>query len=216
MKSKWRATVSETHEPYHQASQQREAGILGAFVFLATEIMLFGGLFAVSFTMRFLHPVEMVEASRKLHYGIGALNTAILLSSSFLVALAVQAARDASKRATYLCLTGAMMLGTAFLAVKAYEYRLEFTEGILPSLSGPAHSAGPVDRLFMNLYLISTALHALHVSIGVALLSIMAWRVKRNAMALPERAITVEVVGLYWHLVDVIWLFLYPTLYLVR
>jgi cytochrome c oxidase subunit 3 len=206
----------ETHSPYSQALQQREADILGTFIFLATEIMLFGGLFAVAFAMRFLHPAEMVEASKKLHYGIGAVNTAILLSSSFLVALAVQAARNGIRRTTSLCLIGAIALGVAFIAIKAYEYRIEYTEGIFPLASLPAHFSGPVEHLFTNLYLIATALHAVHVSVGIVLLSILAWRVRCNAMVLPERAITVEVAGLYWHLVDVIWLFLYPTLYLVR
>ncbi|MCL4767676.1 MAG: cytochrome c oxidase subunit 3 [Hyphomicrobiaceae bacterium] len=203
-------------EPFREIRQQHEADMLGMYIFLATEIMLFGGLFAAIFVVRVLHPIEVVEASRRLHYFIGAINTGILLSSSLAVALAVQAARAALARRAALFLVAAAALGVAFLGLKALEYSKEYDEGLLPVFSDPGRFSGPVEHLFMNLYLISTGLHAIHVTIGVLLLGGLALRLTGGALRLPDRVIVVEACGLYWHLVDVIWVFLYPVLYLAR
>jgi cytochrome c oxidase subunit 3 len=189
-------------QPYSTATQQREAAVMGMYVFLGTEIMLFGGLFAVSLGLRLCHPREFVEASRHLHLWIGAANTAVLLTSSAAVALAVQAARAQQARAIRWLLLLAALLGAAFLAIKAYEYATEYREGLLLGGAG-------VQRLFMDLYLVSTGLHAVHVTAGIVLLTTV-------AMAAPRRAVVVENAGLFWHLVDAIWVFLYPVLYLAR
>jgi cytochrome c oxidase subunit 3 len=189
-------------QPYSTAPQQREAAVMGMFVFLGTEIMLFGGLFAVALGLRLTHPREFVESSKHLHVWIGAINTAILLTSSAAVALAVHAARARQPRTTRILFLVAAGLGMAFLGIKAYEYASEYTEGLLLPQAG-------VQRLFMDLYLVSTGLHALHVAVGAALLAAVA------AFA-PRRSTVVENVGLFWHLVDAIWVFLYPVLYLAR
>jgi cytochrome c oxidase subunit 3 len=206
----------QLREPYATLDQQRTADKLGMFVFLATEIMLFSGLFAVAFVLRILHRPEYVEASRHLHLWIGGANTLVLLTSSLAVALAVALARRGAAGQTFWCLLAAALLGLAFLGIKAFEYSLEYGEGLLPAFGEPTRFAGPVQRLFMDLYLIATSLHALHVTGGIILLAILAWRVRRGATALPQRAITIELGGLYWHLVDAIWVFLYPVLYLAR
>lgn len=206
----------ELREPFRDATQQREADMMGMYVFLASEVMLFGGIFAVIFVVRVLHPREVVEASLRLHLFIGAANTAVLLTSSLAVALAVQAARAAWAGGAALLLAGAAALGIAFLGIKAVEYFEEYREGLLPGLSDPPHVSGPVEHLFMDLYLVATGLHAIHVTVGVALLGGLAARLAWRRLRLPERAVVVETCGLYWHLVDVIWVFLYPALYLAR
>lgn len=206
----------ELHEPFHDAAQQRDADMLGMYVFLASEIMLFGGLFAVAFVLRLLHPHEVVAASKQLHVYIGAINTAILLTSSLCVALALPAARGGARRWAALLLGGAALLGVAFLGLKAFEYSLEYRDGLLPGVNDPGRFSGPVEHLFMDLYLVATGLHAIHVTIGIALLTGLAWRIRQGWLPLPQRAVVVEMSGLYWHLVDVIWVFLYPVLYLAR
>ena len=195
--------------PYATRPQQREAAMLGMFIFLATEIMLFGGLFAVALGLRLGHPQEYVAASRQLHVWIGAANTAVLLTSSAAVALGVHIARAGRTRATAPLFAGAALLGLGFLGIKAYEYAIEYGEGLLLGGTG-------VQRLFMDLYLVSTGLHALHVTAGVLLLAGVAGIVERRRLRLPRRAVVVENAGLFWHLVDAIWVFLYPVLYLAR
>ncbi|WP_372020712.1 cytochrome c oxidase subunit 3 [Tistrella mobilis] len=204
------------HDPYARPAQQRTADLMGMFVFLGTEIMLFGGLFAAIYVVRGLHPHEVVAASRRLHLFIGAANTAILLTSSLAVAVAVRAARAGRVRLGWMLLLGAALTGLLFLGVKGMEWGMEAEEGLLPFRGMSDGLSGPVDRLFMNLYMIATGLHAIHVSIGVVLLAGLALRIGIGRLQLPERAVVVEVAGLYWHLVDVIWVFLYPALYLIR
>ncbi|HEY6980322.1 cytochrome c oxidase subunit 3 [Reyranella sp.] len=202
--------------PYVDAEQQRAAGLMGMYVFLGSEIMLFGGLFAAALVIRVLYPHEVVEASKALHIWIGAINTAVLLTSSLAVAVAVHAARQGQRRTVVMLFAIAAVLGVAFLAIKAFEYSREYADGVLPGFSDPARFTGNVEHLFMNLYLIATALHALHVTVGVALLSGVATFVGTERLLLPRRSIVVENTGLYWHLVDAIWVFLYPVLYLAR
>jgi cytochrome c oxidase subunit 3 len=202
--------------PYSTAPQQREAAVMGMCVFLGSEIMLFGGLFVVASVLRLLHPYDVVEASKHLHLWIGGLNTAVLLTSSACVALGVHAAKAGQRGQTALLLGGAALLGLAFLGIKAFEYGVEHAEGMLPGVGGTTHFATPAAQLFMDLYFISTALHAVHVGIGVLLLSGVAAAAFRRWLVLPRRAIAVANAGLYWHLVDAIWVFLYPVLYLAR
>ncbi|SMF72771.1 cytochrome c oxidase subunit 3 [Xaviernesmea oryzae] len=210
------AETRSVAEPYRDARQQRDAAMLGMYVFLGSEIMLFGGLFAVAAVMRLLHPAEVVEASKALHVWIGAVNTAVLLTSSLFVALAVDCAKGGRRRGTGAWLFSAASLGAVFLAIKVYEYSLEHAEGLLPGLGAPLKVSTPVQRAFMDLYLVATGLHALHLLIGILLLLVIAIRAASGRLLLPERAIVPVTAGLYWHLVDVIWVFLYPILYLAR
>ncbi|MEA1648234.1 cytochrome c oxidase subunit 3 [Nitrospirillum sp. BR 11164] len=196
--------------------RQRDTTLMGMYLFLASEIMLFGGLFAVALALRLLHPQEVVAASRRLHYGIGAANTVVLLTSSLAVALAVAAAEMGKVKGTAAGLLAAAGLGLGFLALKAVEYGMEIREQLLPAFTPAEAFESPSAHLFMDLYLVATTLHVVHVTVGVGLLAGLAWRVHRRSLTLPRSAMGVEVVGLYWHLVDVIWVFLYPVLYLVR
>lgn len=203
-------------EPFTDAAQQHKADMMGMYVFLASEIMLFGGLFAGILVYRLLHHAEVIEASRRLHLWISALNTVVLLTSSLCVALAVQAARQALRSLTSGFLGAAVLLGAAFLGLKAVEYRMEYQEGLLPVPGAVHRFSGPVEHLFMDLYLVATSLHAVHLTVGMVVLLTVMGKLKRHTLSLPQDATTVEIVGLYWHLVDIVWVFLYPVLYLAR
>lgn len=203
------------HAPYSDPRRQHQADLMGMYLFLGSEIMLFGGLFAVMALTRLHHPQDYVAASRELHLWIGAANTLVLLTSSMCAAFAVATARHGFARATARWLAATAALGTGFLALKVVEYASEYREGLLPVPGGDHALTEPVQTLVMHLYLIATGLHAIHLSIGIALMGTLAGRARRR-LPLPRRAVTVEVSALYWHLVDVIWVFLYPVLYLAR
>lgn len=196
--------------PFADAARAREADRLGMLIFLASEIMLFGGIFAAALALRLEHGPDYAAAAGHLKLWLGTANTAILLTSSLMAALAVEAARAGAPRRAARALLAALLLGCAFLAVKGVEYAGEYREGLMPG-TATAHFDGPVQTLFMNLYFVGTGLHAVHVTIGILLMAMAALsqraRQDRNAMLIGN-------VALYWHLVDVVWLFLYPTLYL--
>jgi cytochrome c oxidase subunit 3 len=210
------AETGPVTEPYRDGRQQHEAAMMAMYIFLGSEIMLFGGVAAVSLSLRLLHPAEIVQASRALHFGIGGANTVVLLTSSLCVALAseVGKAGRASAAASRFALAAA--LGFVFLAIKAYEYHAEFDEGLLPIPGVATRYVSDVQHLFMDLYLIATFLHALHLAIGITMLSVLAIRLRFGALPLPQRSIVVITAGLYWHFVDVVWIFLYPLFYLAR
>jgi len=201
----------ELHEPFHDLARQRETDRFGMWLFLASEIMLFGGIFAASIGLRVVHPRAYVAASQALHLWLGTANTAVLLTSSLLVALAVEAAKSGRPKRVAWLFIGAALLGLAFAAIKGTEYWLEYREGLMPGLSDAAIESG-AQRLFMDLYFVSTGLHAVHLTIGVVLLLTLAAR----ALADKLEGMTASNVALYWHLVDIVWIFLFPTLYLAR
>jgi len=198
------------HEPFHEAERQEEADRLGMLVFLGSEAMLFGGIFAVAMALRLLHPQDYIAASSQMKLWHGTLNTAVLLTSSLMAALAVEAARGGSPRWAGRALWSAVALGLLFLGIKGHEYWLEYREGAIPGLAN-AHVGSAFEQLFMNLYCAATGLHALHLIGGMVLLAIAA--LKRSARE-DRQAVLIGNVALYWHLVDLVWVFLYPTLYL--
>jgi len=204
------AEQRELHEPFHQPERQAEADRLGMLVFLGSEAMLFGGIFAAALALRFLHPQEFVSASSHMKLWHGTLNTAVLLTSSLMAAIAVEAARSGRRRSAGRALWGAVASALVFLAVKAHEYWLEYREGVIPGLPN-AHFTSGFEQLFMNLYFAATGLHALHLVVGMVLLGIAA--INRRARE-DRRAVLIGNVALYWHLVDLVWIFLYPTIYL--
>jgi cytochrome c oxidase subunit 3 len=201
--------------PYSEPRQQHGADLMGMYLFLGSEIMLFGDLFAALALTRLHHPEAYVADSRELHLWIGAANTLVLLTSSMCVAFAVATARHGHARATRRWLAATVALGLAFLALKDVEYASEYRAGLLPVPGGNHALTEPVHILFMHLYLIATGLHAIHLTIGIVLFVVLTLSVGRR-LPVPGQGVTVEVSGLYWHLVDVIWVFLYPVLYLAR
>ena len=191
-----------------------DAGRLGMWIFLATEVLFFGGLLAAYGYGRIQWPDGFGVASRRTDVLIGTLNTGVLLTSSAVVALAVACAESAShRRWTGWLLYAAAALGVAFLGLKGLEYRQDWREGLFPgpafALSGTAGAA-----LFYVLYFVMTALHALHLSIGVVILSVFGAGCRRRR--LWANAHRVDIAALYWHFVDIVWIVLYPLLYLVN
>jgi cytochrome c oxidase subunit 3 len=213
------------HHPHHpklqhhfdDMAQQAEASTLGMWVFLVTEIMFFGGLFMAYLVYRSADPMAFQEASAHLNIGWGAFNTAVLIFSSLTMALAVRSAQTgmpAKSQVFWLGLT--MALGAVFLGVKAIEYTEKFRDGIVP---GPwfnraiwEHPAGA--EMFYSLYFAMTGLHALHMVIGIGLMSVITWMAWRRQFD-GTYYTPVEVSGLYWHFVDIVWIFLFPLLYLI-
>jgi len=202
-------------EQFDDFEQQRESATIGMWVFLAAEIVFFGAIILSFVYYRVSYPGEFAAASNHTKVVLGTVNTAILLTSSLLVALAVHAARREKAGAVtlYLALTAA--LGCAFLAVKFTEYRQEYLEHLVPGpgfrIEGVEASRG---KLFFIFYFVMTGIHALHVLIGIGLLSVIAWNALRGEYT-RENHNAVEVSGLYWHFVDVVWIFLFPLLYLL-
>ena len=206
-------------EPQFDAlEQQHEASNIGMWAFLATEVLFFGTLFTAYAVYRMLYPEAFHEGSRLLVWPAGAVNTAVLLTSSFTMALAVRATRTGSRGTTIGFLLATVLFGAVFLGIKGWEYGDEFHKGHVPAgLFGLRNASAQPTRytdLFLSFYFIMTGLHALHMVVGLGLLLWMAWKAWR-ADALVEAGGPVEMTGLYWHFVDVVWIFLFPMLYLL-
>jgi cytochrome c oxidase subunit 3 len=215
---------------FENLEQQREAATLGMWLFLATELMLFGGLFLGYTIYRLAYPNEWAAASHALNVVIGGINTLVLLTSSLTMALAVHAAQLGHRQRLVLCLGLTALLGAAFLGIKAYEYYVDYVERLMPpGWFDPAdwrhggehapHTEGVhLDpqkvKLFYMFYYIMTGIHAVHLIIGIAIMLVLMMLARRDSFS-PLYYEPVEVGGLYWHFVDVIWIFLLPLLYLV-
>ncbi len=195
--------------------QQRESVSLGMWVFLLTEIMFFGGIFFSYTIYRYLHPQMFHDMSHHLDVQLGTLNTGILLTSSLTMALAVNAAqRGLKKRLTFL-LGVTMSAGIAFLVIKYFEYAHKFHVGSVPGKLWHFDTPyGNEAQLFYSLYFGATGLHGFHVLIGVGILAWFTVQAARGAYP-KERYQRVEMVGLYWHFVDLIWIYVFPLFYLI-
>ncbi|MGE0130586.1 MAG: cytochrome c oxidase subunit 3 family protein [Blastocatellales bacterium] len=208
----------DQHAHAHQfddAEQQRDTVTMGMWVFLVTEVMFFGGLFASYTIYRTLYPMAFAVASQSLDITLGTLNTAVLLLSSFTMVVAVFGAQTGHRRAMIGGLALTIALGIVFLVIKFYEYYQKYVEHHVPgpSFAFPAPYTEQA-KMYFTLYFAMTGLHAIHMIVGCGLLAVliaMAWRGRFT----PEYHNPVEVSGLYWHFVDIIWIFLYPLLYLI-
>jgi len=209
-----RPRVAHAHQ-FGDLAQQREVSTLGMWVFLITEIMFFGGLFVTYLVYRHGYPDAFTAGSRELLVWAGTTNTAVLITSSLTMALAVEAAQLGQRRRLMLFLVLTMVLGCVFLGIKAFEYYTEFAAHHVP---GPAFQFDAAQfhhaQIFFSLYFVMTGLHALHMIVGLGLLAVMCWWAYRGVIT-SEYANPIEVSGLYWHFVDVVWIFLFPLLYLV-
>ena len=194
--------------------EQRSAAILGVWLFLATEVLVFGGLFTAYAVLRVVHSDAFREASSHLHVEIAAPNTLVLILSSFTMALAVRSARLRRRRPLALWLATTAALGLAFLGLKAFEYSLEWHERLVPG-PGFRYSGAQPDHaeLFFWLYFAMTGLHFVHLTLGVVGVLLLAALAVRGLFD-GQNHDAVEAAGLYWHFVDVVWLFLLPLLYL--
>jgi cytochrome c oxidase subunit 3 len=201
-------------EQFDDMPQQQEAATLGMWTFLATEILFFGGMFLGYIVYRYTYPAAFAEASKHTIVLYGTINTAVLLTSSLTMALAVHAAQEGRTRALLRNLLLTIFLACCFLAVKGLEYHKDLSEQLWP---GPHFKAGlpPQAQIFWFLYWGMTGLHALHVTVGVGILSVIAWMASRGKVSAYYYN-PVDISGLYWHFVDIVWIWLYPLLYLIN
>lgn len=189
---------------FDSAADRREASLLGMWVFLATELMFFGPLFVGYVHERLVNYAGFVAGSHHMHFWLGTINTGVLLTSSLTMALAVETAQSGGKGRLRKLLAATAVLGVVFLCIKGYEYSSEI---------GEAASAQGGEALFYFLYFAMTGLHALHLTIGIVFVSWFSWTARRFG---PDYHMPIVVTGLYWHFVDVVWVFLYPMFYLLE
>jgi cytochrome c oxidase subunit 3 len=225
---------------FDSLEQQNDADTLGMWAFLGTEVLFFGGMICGYMIYRRLyftawHTGSMVVNNfRFLGISSGAWNTGVLLSSSLTVAIAVRAAKIGQRRVLLWMLAGTWVLGASFLGIKAAEYTHEYFEGVMPGISlfhpdsqisaelaaaakGPKHEPALVDqfRLFWVFYFFMTGVHAFHMIVGLGLFAFLFIQAYRGRYT-PQKHMQVEIMGLYWHFVDLVWIFLFPLFYLVR
>lgn len=208
---------------FENMEQQQETASLGIWIFLATEIMFFGGLFAAYTIYRYFYYPSFAAGSRILSVQWGSLNTGVLLTSSFTMALSVRAAQMGKRRLLMALLVVTMLLGMGFLTIKGIEYHDKFVENVVPSLDfapqgqilkdltpgGLGHA-----EMFFFFYFAMTGVHAIHMMVGIGVLLVMFVKAYRRKLT-PQYFSPLEVAGLYWHFVDIVWIFLFPLLYLI-
>jgi cytochrome c oxidase subunit 3 len=210
-------------EQYENLDQQHRAASLGMWVFLATEVMFFGALFLSVGVYHHLYPLEFETASQRLNWIVGSVNTLVLLLSSLMIVLAVHFAQHGKRKRIVLFLGLTALLGVCFLCLKGVEYYGDYVEFLIPgwrfhaddwTKAGLRPDQVPHVKLFLFLYWVMTGLHAVHVTIGIGVVLVimaMAWRGRFS----PDYYAPVDVTALYWHFVDIVWIFLLPTLYLL-
>ncbi|HSP99987.1 MAG TPA: cytochrome c oxidase subunit 3 family protein [Candidatus Dormibacteraeota bacterium] len=200
---------------FDDAEQQHDASTLGMWVFLAQEVMFFGGLFTTYVVYRTAFPEAFHAGSHELDITLGAFNTVVLLTSSLTMALSVHAAQVSRRGMLIVNLILTLILGSVFLGVKVIEYAAKFEHHLVPGPHFQFHGADATNaQLFFSLYFAMTGLHALHMIVGAGLLLVLIAR-SWQGMFNRNYYTPVEMVGLYWHFVDLIWIFLFPLLYLL-
>ena len=202
-------------EQFDDPVQQREAATLGMWAFLVTEVLFFGVLFAGYTLCRVMFPEAFAEGSRHTDMLLGTIETAVLLTSSCAVALSVREVQLGGRRAATAMLALTAALGIAFLVMHGFEYHAEYREGLIPAIrytQQGVYARGM--EIFYCLYYFITLFHSLHVTVGVLLLGVMAWRTWHRAFD-QDYHTPLELTALYWHLVDIVWIFVYPLIYLV-
>jgi cytochrome c oxidase subunit III len=220
----------EEHHPellhhFAEPQQQRDAASLGMWIFLGTEVMFFGGLFCSYLIYRLMYFGDFAAASKSIDATLGATNTAVLICSSLTVVLAIWAAQTGRRALLIAMLVVTMLFGFAFLGIKGYEYYSKFVEHHVPGASFsfdhvpiPGHPDQYADprhaEIYFALYFIMTGLHALHMIVGIGVFTWLLWAASKGRFT-PEYHTPLEIGGLYWHFVDIIWIYLFPLLYLI-
>jgi cytochrome c oxidase subunit 3 len=201
---------------FDDVHQQRQAVTLGMWAFLVTEVMMFGGLFAGYMVYKFKYTAAFMEASNLLNFKLGAINTAVLICSSLTMVLAVHAAQVGKRKAIAGYLLATILLGCVFFTIKYFEYAEKWEHHLVPGThfnwtgeTAPLHA-----HVFFSFYFVMTGLHAVHMIIGVAILAVIAIKALRGRYS-PRYYSPVDISGLYWHFVDIVWIFLFPLLYLI-
>ena len=207
------STVLAHH--FDSLEQQSEAATLGMWVFLVTEILFFGGLFLTYLVYRAWYFSAFAAASHELDITLGALNTVVLITSSLTMVLAVHAAQTGSRGRLMLFLVATIVLGSVFLGVKGVEYYHKFVEHHVPGASFEFEAElAQHAQIFFSLYFIMTGLHALHMIVGIGIMLVMLYWALKGIITV-EYSSPIEISGLYWHFVDIVWIFLFPLLYLI-
>jgi cytochrome c oxidase subunit III len=200
---------------FDDIEQQHESASLGMWIFLATEVMFFGGMFLGYAVYRGSYHAAYAQASRHLDVLLGGINTAVLLCSSLTMALAVHAAQLGGRRVVALFLLATIFLGCVFLGIKGFEYYHKYEEHLIPGrhfeFEGPNANHA---QIFFSFYFVMTGMHALHMIIGIGIMLIMIMLTLKERFS-AEYYFPIEMAGLYWHFVDIVWVFLFPLLYLV-
>jgi len=200
---------------FSEVDQQKESAKLGMWLFLLTEILLFGGLFVTYAVFRAWNPDMFVDAHKQLDVFMGTLNTIVLITSSLTVALAIRSIQLGNKKRTVQLLFITILLAAVFLVVKYFEYSHKFHLGQLPGKFYTFEGLeGTNPHVFFSIYFMMTGLHGVHVLLGILAISWVMIRTSKNHFS-PEYYTPVEMVGLYWHLVDLIWIYLFPLFYLI-
>jgi cytochrome c oxidase subunit 3 len=200
---------------FDDIEQQHDSVSLGMWIFLSTEIMFFGGMFLGYALYRAWYSPAYAAASRHLDIVLGGINTGVLLCSSLTMALAVHAAQLGARRTVVLFLIATILLGCVFLGIKGFEYYHKYEEHLIPGAHFQFEGANPKHaQLFFSFYFALTGMHALHMIIGIGLMLVMILLTLRGRFS-PQYYFPIEMAGLYWHFVDIVWVFLFPLLYLV-
>ena len=200
---------------FEDPAQQLQAAQIGMWIFLGTEIMFFGGMFTGYMVYRYLYSEAFAVASNRLPVAMGTAMTVILLCSSLTMAVAVHSAQEGWRRGIILFVALTMILGSAFLGLKFIEYYDHFKEHLVPGWDFQFEGANPGHAaVFMSFYWVMTGMHALHMIIGLGLQTYLLAAASRGRFSV-EYHTPVEIIGLYWHFVDIVWIFLFPLLYLV-
>jgi cytochrome c oxidase subunit 3 len=208
-------TVPYVAHHFDDAEQQHDASTLGMWLFLVQEVMFFGGLFTAYIVYRTAFPQAFHDGSHELDIGLGAFNTVVLLTSSLTMALSVHAAQVSKRGMLIVNLLLTLFLGLVFLGVKVIEYAAKFEHHLVPGPHFAFHGPEANNvQLFFSLYFAMTGLHALHMVVGAGLLMVLIARAAQG-MFNKNYYTPVEMVGLYWHFVDLVWIFLFPLLYLL-
>jgi len=201
---------------FHDSEQQRESAKLGMWIFLLTEVLFFGGLFCAYAIYRAWNPDMFFIAHQQLDIAMGTLNTFVLITSSLTMALAIRSMQLGKKKGTIINLWLTLALAGVFLIVKYFEYSHKIELGQLPGdLYTFEGIAGTNPHIFFSVYFMMTGLHAIHVIVGIGVIGWILSRVYRNHFS-AEYYTPIEMTGLYWHLVDLVWIFLFPLFYLIH
>jgi cytochrome c oxidase subunit 3 len=209
--------LSPLAHQFDDLPQQHAADELGMWLFLSTELMFFGGMFLAYTVYRTQDEAAFAAASGKLDLLWGTVNTAVLLTSSLTMALAALAAEAGHRQRLITFLIATMTLGTTFVGIKGMEYYHKYTHGLMPLAGLPFHWDGPSParaELFFDLYFLMTGVHALHMIIGLGIMLVLLVHAVRGGL-LGDFSAPVRITGLYWHFVDLVWVFLFPLLYLI-
>jgi cytochrome c oxidase subunit 3 len=196
---------------YADAAQERDASTFGMWAFLATEVLFFGALVAGYFNYRIWYGNELIAAASNTKILLGTINTAVLLTSSACMAMAVASTQAEARRAASLWLGATALLGLLFVVIKGYEYLLEYREHLFPGASFDLAGDGRVGEVFFTWYFFATGMHALHLLIGIGFVTFAAVAMARDRF---PAGMSIRILGLYWHFVDIVWIFLFPLIYL--